>query len=83
MTIWTSNARIRKDIWHNLYGEVTTFAKSLHSSDFANVVLNSYNRAKQAKRPVLWDFPQDRPLNSSIYDMEESSISSSLLTETS
>ena len=57
--------------------------RKLHSSDFANVVLNSYNRAKQAKRPVLWDFPKDRPLNSSIYDMEESSISSSLLTETS
>ena len=27
MTIWTSNARIRKDIWHNLYGEVITFVK--------------------------------------------------------
>ena len=27
MTIWTSNACIRKDIWHNLYGEVITFVK--------------------------------------------------------
>ena len=41
MTIWTSNARIRKDICHNLYGEVTTRVKpELRSNGFTNGVLN-------------------------------------------
>ena len=51
MTIWTSNARIRKDIWHNLYGEVTTWVKLRCVSDgFTNGVLNSYKISRTISR---------------------------------
>ena len=47
MTIWTSNACIRKDSWHNLYGEVTTGGKlRCVSNGFTNGDLNSYEYRK-------------------------------------